>query len=522
MKDMADRYVLHPFFMAVYPVLFLLSINVSQIPLQQAIRPLLISLSIALILVLLLGFAAKDFRQAGLTVTTLLALFFTYGHVYRWLGENIPILASHKVLGITWAILFVFVIVGKYRIHDIGNVTKYLNIILLFLLLMPLFNIGRYIYQSGIAQDIKPPSPFENIQPLSPSNNELPDVYYIILDAYGRSDVVQELYGYDNSSFISYLKRRGFYVAGQSRSNYIQTALSLSSSMNLNYLGNIEGTEVRSEDRDPLTELIHHSELRKFLEGQGYQTVTFATGYGPTTIDDSDVFIPYKANIINNLEGLILTTSATSAMGDKMQNLFIPFWCDVQRGGILNIFENLKKVPKLSGPKFVFAHISSPHPPFVFDSNGNAVKYGDCNGLDGNLFNGSKAEYLSGYPQQMAYISQMTQEVIDTILENSVNPPIIIIQGDHGSGLYLDWNSPENSCLRERTSILNAYYIPMAMSQELYETITPVNTFRVVFNEAFGLRLPLLEDKNYYSPWDKPYQVEDITDDIEASCTAGK
>jgi hypothetical protein len=182
----------------------------------------------------------------------------------------------------------------------------------------------------------------------------------------------------------------------------------------------------------------------------------------------------------------------------------------------------LKKIPKLPGPKFVFAHISSPHPPFVFDSNGNAVKYGDCNGLDGNLFNGSKAEYLSGYPQQMAYISQMTQEVIDTILEDSVNPPIIIVQGDHGSGLYLDWNSSKNSCLRERTSILNAYYIPMAMSQELYETITPVNTFRVVFNEAFGLRLPLLEDKNYYSPWDKPYQVEDITDDIEASCTAGK
>jgi hypothetical protein len=154
-------------------------------------------------------------------------------------------------------------------------------------------------------------------------NEELPDIYYIILDAYGRSDVVQELFEYNNSSFINYLKERGFHVAEQSHSNYIQTSLSISSSLNLDYLGRVEEQTIQSEDRDPLAELIHHSKLRNFLEEKGYHTVTFATGYAPTTISDSDVFIPYKANLVNDLEGLLFATSALSAMGDRTQNLFI-------------------------------------------------------------------------------------------------------------------------------------------------------------------------------------------------------
>ncbi len=201
----------------------------------------------------------------------------------------------------------------------------------------------------------------------------------------------------------------------------------------------------------------------------------------------------------------------TSALGDKMQNLFWPFVCDTQRGGIVNIFENLKQVPQLPGPKFVFVHISSPHPPFVFGANGEAVRYGDCNGLDGASFQGSLEDYLRGYPQQMAYISRLTEEVVENILENSVTPPVIIIQGDHGSGMLLNWDSVESSCLLERTSILNAYYLPSHRKTQLYETITPVNSFRVVLNDLFNLDLALLEDKSYFSSWDKPYQVEDIT-----------
>src|SRR5688572_31865313 len=43
-----------------------------------------------------------------------------------------------------------------------------------------------------------------------------------------RQDVLHELYEFDNSSFLNDLSARGFYVAHESSSNYIQTMLSRS------------------------------------------------------------------------------------------------------------------------------------------------------------------------------------------------------------------------------------------------------------------------------------------------------
>ena len=338
MKKTNQYIVLHPFFVAAYPILFLLSSNISQINPEQALRPLAISLSVSLILTLVFGLAARDLRQGGLSASLLLGLFFLYGHVQRLLEGTHSFLSSNAFLLTIWLVLLFAGLLAKYKIRDIGAVNRSLNIVTFVLLLMPIINIGLFVSRSGVPQAIKPSSPIENMRPVPQADSEYPDIYYIILDAYGRSDVVKEVFGYDNSSFIAYLEEKGFYVAGQSRSNYIQTALSISSSLNFDYLGALEGATVQSEDRDPLAELIHHSELRNFLEANGYKTVAFATGYAPTSITDADVYFDYRPMLVNDLEGLILETSIIRALGDKMLNLFIPFFCDAQRDGIQNIF----------------------------------------------------------------------------------------------------------------------------------------------------------------------------------------
>jgi len=273
----------------------------------------------------------------------------------------------------------------------------------------------------------------------------------------------------------------------------------------------------QSEDRTPLANLIKESEVRSFLEAQGYQTIAFDTGYPPTTLSDADIFIPYNPDLVNDLENLLLIGSATAALGNRLGGLFSPFLCEVQRGGILNTFDNLQDIPTLDDPTFTFAHIMSPHPPFVFGANGESVKYGDCNGLDGDLFKGTSEEYRDGYGQQAAYISQKLEQTIDNILINSSSPPIIIIQGDHGPGMMLDWSSVGNSCLRERASILNAYYLPEG-NDVLYDSITPINSFRLLFNANFNTELPLLEDRTYFSSWEELYQFTEITEQIEDLC----
>ena len=91
--------VLHPFFLAAYPVLFLLSYNIDQISFSQVFRPLIIVLVFAAILVLIFGLAAKDWQQGGLSASLILALFFSYGHVYRLLEKSVPSVANYALLG---------------------------------------------------------------------------------------------------------------------------------------------------------------------------------------------------------------------------------------------------------------------------------------------------------------------------------------------------------------------------------------------------------------------------------------
>ncbi len=520
-----SQIVWHPFFIALYPILFLLSINAGQIPFQQAGRALAAFIALAGLFTLLFGAAYRDYRRGGIFASALLALFFSYGHVYNAFEGGESFLANRPLWAILWLALLGAAGYAAWRVKDVQSVNRYLNLLALFLLIQPIFNIAAYVYKAGIPGEIKPPSPFENLKTAGvPSSENLPDIYYIILDGHGRSDVTQEIFQYDNSDFIQGLEARGFYVADQSRSNYVQTLLSISSALNFNYL-NVENINPASTDRDPLGKLMEDSEIRRFLKAQGYQTVAFSTGYNTTTLQNADIVIPYYAEkAFNDFEALLVSTTALRALSDETQRaLFVdPFKCDARRGYTLNIYENLKKIPELPGPKFVFAHILSPHPPFIFDKDGKPVERGGCRVNDGEYFIGTPEDYLLGYAEQLAFTDKMITETVDAILQKSKTPPVIILQGDHGSGLLLNWDSAKKTCKRERTAILNAYYLPGKQYEQLYETITPVNSFRVTLNAVFNAGLPLLEDRSYYSAWRTPYQMVDVTDKIEDACKIKK
>jgi hypothetical protein len=163
-------------------------------------------------------------------------------------------------------------------------------------------------------------------------------------------------------------------------------------------------------------------------------------------------------------------------------------------------------------PKFVFAHVLAPHPPFVFDADGEAVTSKHPTLADGGDCQGSTADYIAGYRDQIAYVDRILEEAIDGILSNSPGAPIIILQADHGPGALLDWESVEASCLWERMSILNAYHLPGAHSAGLYPEITPVNSFRVVFDAYFGTHLGQVEDRSYFSTNSHPYEFIEVND----------
>jgi hypothetical protein len=120
--------------------------------------------------------------------------------------------------------------------------------------------------------------------------------------------------------------------------------------------------------------------------------------------------------------------------------------------------------------------------------------------------------YEPGYADQARYLNRRLLEVIDGILASSPTRPVILIQGDHGPGGHLDWGSKSKSSMPERMSILSAYLVPDP--SRLYPSITPVNSFRVVFDEVLGTHLPLVPDRSWFELWGRPYGFIDVTDEL--------
>jgi len=102
----------------------------------------------------------------------------------------------------------------------------------------------------------------------------------------------------------------------------------------------------------------------------------------------------------------------------------------------------------------------------------------------------SQENYYKGYRNQAAFLSTQLVEAMSTLLADSPRPPIIVIQGDHGPWLQTG---------SDQFKILNAYYLP-GHNDLLYPTISPVNTFRLIFDTYLGADYPLLDDISYASP----------------------
>ena len=181
----------------------------------------------------------------------------------------------------------------------------------------------------------------------------------------------------------------------------------------------------------------------------------------------------------------------------------------------------LPEVAAIPGPKFVFDHIVAPHPPFVFDRTGNPVDPDyPYSFIDPYKQRGDISESRNGYLDQLMFINQEILTTVDGILANSNIPPIIILQADHGPGFFLDNNSIENSCLYERFSILNAYYLPGVERNSVPMDLSPVNSFRFIFNQYFQTKLEILPNRQYFSTNVNFYQFTDVTGQTQSTCKA--
>lgn len=525
----------HPIFFSIYPILALYIQNFFLVSFGEFLVILLINFTLMVLLWFGINRLTKNINKSAVIVSAFFVLFFSFGHflpaltnfLQRFFGSNIKPLILNNVtnwnliLLSAWLMLFILFIVLTFKSKsEFRLVTGMMNVISLTLVIFGTFQAAQKTIQfrNMVTDDnqgnnfaMEPLNKDAITEDLSNLDN-LPDIYYIILDGYAGYQTLRDYYNYDNHEIKQYLQDKNFYIAEGSHSNYTFTVLSLASSLNLDYLDDVAKVVGKSSNNAvPVVKMLKSNRLSRFLGDLGYQTIAFESGYGATDLTSSDIFINPSMNLTQFQNQLINLT--------PLRILLIKSQYNIHRNRILNIMNQLPDVKNTDGPAFIFAHIIAPHPPFAFGADGEF----DYLDIEFTLSDGSNLteiisteEYQDRYRNQVIYLNSLLKETIDEIFSADDRPKIIIIQADHGPGSMLDWYSIQNSDFTERTSIFNAYYFPDQNYSNLYPDITPVNTFRIILDQYFGLELETLEDKSYFSIMTAPYDFLDVTGEVKS------
>ncbi len=379
---------------------------------------------------------------------------------------------------------------------------------------------------------------------ISPAAANAPNVYFILLDAYTSTENLKEFYGLDNTTFISNLRNRGFYMSEKTLSNYDNTICTLSSMTNMQYLPSM------AEETNPVfvqKEFFkgRNAVLFEEMRNLGYTTI-FSTLGGQMSIGrDGDSISPglTKEQITSGFKSssyvlpakvdsgsmLHLSQAQSSYLGlSPLMDLLDFFDLYVasdysELNDIDELFQLKEFVPK---PYFYFSHILLPHLPGRYDracrpKTGNKSLRHDFK--DATVLN-----QINDYADNAVCVASQFEQIVDKIIKNDPHS-IIIITADHGSayhiaslapvqikelkdsrmksyslieremlsGLasYSDENKLEDA-VRIKHAILSGYRLPNGEKDgEWYDGLSPVNYFRWLLRKLGRQDIDYLEDK---------------------------
>ena len=474
--------VFYPLLFAAFPILFLYTYNIAETSLNDVWLPLVISVAAALVLWAGLSLILRSLSKAGLATAIFLVFFFSYGRFYdglNYLGVFVP---KHAyllpVMLFVWGYCVYFISRAK---RDFRMTTRLFNIVAVVLIAINLFNIGSYQVKLARLSAGASMESTEHTAATSPAElSTLPDIYFIILDEYAHPDTMKKWCDYDNSDFINSLEDKGFFIATDSRTASGNTERVIAGVLNMEY---IDG----EPSKDQIYRMIAYSKVAEFLKMRGYKFFYFGNvhdfGRWYTYMQDSaDLYCNYYEGSatpwVSEFQEILWNTTMLRPFYYYLTgNQYEIAW----RRQISYTLEHLKTLPEMAGPKFVATHLYCPHQPFVFGPQGQYISPVDWANYADKQF------YLGQY----IFISTEIEKVVDVLLKESEIPPIIILQSDHGlrphhRGIVIGAD--------EWRKILNAMYLPGMDYEQLSESISPVNTFRLIFNHYFGADYPLLED----------------------------
>lgn len=501
----------HPLLLPIFPILNFWLINRDFIAFHSTLPWILTGILTALLLFAILSALLKCIEKGAALASLVLIFFLFFGQVRVSLQILFPGVLSTPVFCYAWGCLFLLAAWLIIRVRDIHPVlTDSLNLAASLLLIPLAFGAVQVIREYHTLQHPSADDLWGETA-MRPAKEPLPDIYYIILDSYGRGDILSDLYGWDNSDFLDALRQRGFFVAEQSQANYMQTPLALAAALNGHYL-NPQQFEADWTNRVMFHPYLDSTPNLKRLKEWGYEIISTRDAVEYLELGTSDRFLASH----RRFDEFGLSFNRVTFNSIWTSDLYEHMLWEITRDQL----DSLEDPSLVSGPPhFVFAHILSPHPPFNFDARGNYSTTHPAPSMGDRPTAAEREQYIAGYRSQFQFLNSRLTRIIDRIQSNPQRTAIIILQGDHGPAAFLDNESADRSCLRERLSILNAYYFPDPEARaRLYPSITPVNSFRILLGDLAGRPIPLLPDRSYFSTRNRPYDFVDVTNSV-GTCT---
>ncbi len=468
---------------------------------ESIVIPSLATIGLSLVLLVIGKLLLKDWSRSALVVTFLLLLILGLGFATKDSLVGIMLL----VVSLT---VISFLVVGVRRLKSgfLSSSTLVGNILLTCIVVVTAF--------SALIPELGSTRQFPSVVEVVNANAELRDIYYIVMDKYGSNSVLQDYFGYDNSKMTDWLTDVGFTYYPKSHPNYVQTLVSLASTLNMRYLSEIE----INKDRGTYPEgLLSDSLVAEILGDLGYSIVWIGSWWTKTASSSSTDLV-YSLGKIVYLSDLVLDVSIIGVFDkflDRKRS-------NTSRETVPFQVNSLKEVAEFANPTFTFVHFILPHGPYVFLADGGKPPVS----WTASVWD-SKDNYQEAYVEQLKYSNSLLKEVIEDILGSPGLTPIIILQSDEGpaiweeeeyvrsNGTYLGMETEDPTSLVYRFSNFSALLLPGLEDNQKRLYGSSVNTFRLVFRDYFGLDYSPLSERYFLtSSYYFPKELRDVTDII--------
>ncbi len=483
----------YPWFFLLLPVFFVFHGFVANQPFvlfRDCWGILGIYLVADLMIFLLSRYLLKTTEKAALLAFFILSYYFFFGALHDELRKYSTFLSRYAVLLPAFVLLpTALALYLKKRRRPFSRLTFFLNTLLLLYILI---DGGTLAWKAGWSDRTRlSASPFTTRLANRPGCDTCPrpDIYLLVFDEYCANRTLKDVYHYDNSSLDSFLRKEEFHLQSLSRSNYSITPFSMASMLNLSYLPDIpHPMALKPADYMDMLRPISRNEVVNYLLSKGYSVVNnspFDLPGHPCLIDQP--FIPVRTKLITS--GTLadyVVRDLGSWVEDHLHDPDRVLQTTINQISFMNnSFLNWtieESAHRSDSPRFIYMHVMMPHFPYLFDGLYRERKPVE---IDSNAGNPHPDHYLGYLP----YTNSRIRQLITAIKNNSGGKAIILFMSDHGFRY-----SPDRKVSPLFFNNQNAVYFPDGDYSMLYDSITNVNQFRVVFNKLFRLNLPLLKD----------------------------